>query len=91
MAKKKGGTYADMHGSLKSMSEPEIEAALDREVNRQDGLPRLDMLGRLVGRLNRLRGNRIYADVIALTKQPGRRDVGAVLHRRMSGARQNQG
>lgn len=91
MAKKKVGTYSEMHGSLKTMTEPEIEAALDHEVNRTDGLPRHDMIGRLLGRLNRLRGNRIYADVIALTKQQGRRDVSAVLHRRVTGARPNQG
>lgn len=95
MAKNKaegGNTYADLHGSLMGMTEPELEAAIDREVNRTDRSPRPDLLGRLIGRFNRLRANRTYLGVMALPTQAGKKDVASVLYRRVIGEkRQNQG
>lgn len=90
MAKKKGSTYADMHGSLMKMNEADIEAALHEEMNRTDRPPRVDLVGRLLGRHNRLRANRIHFDMMALVREreAGKRDVSAVLHKRV--ARTNQ-
>lgn len=92
MAKNKGGTYADLHGTLMGLTEPELEAAIDREVNRTDRPPRPDLLGRLVGRFNRLRANRTTLDIMALPRQPGagKKDVASVLYRKVVGEKRVQ-
>ena len=70
-------TYADMHKNLKSMTEDQLVAAMQQVLD--DDEPRVDMLNRLVGRLNKIRAQKVTTSVLGLLGYRGKRDVYAVL------------
>lgn len=55
-------TYRLINERIGQMTEDELAAEIDRELN---GDRRSDMLARLVGRFNRLRGKRVKQQVFA--------------------------
>lgn len=74
--KKQQLTYKDL-GRLNDMTEAELRIAMQQCV---DSSPvKVDMLKRLVGRYNRLRGERCMTGVMGLLSYKGKRDVNAVL------------
>lgn len=83
VSKKKGksktpNSYGELHKSLDQMTEMELIDALQQEVDREH--PRHNMIDRLVGRFNRLRGSRVRTEVMGLlSKKKGSRSVVAVL------------
>ena len=70
-------TYADLLKKLGDMSEAELLAAIEAELNSDS--PRADMLMRLVGRFNRSRGARFQAGVMGLLGKKGRKSVAGLL------------
>lgn len=70
-------TYADMHQNLGSMTEDQLVAAMQHELEKDE--PRVDLLTRLVGRYNKLRGKKSITVVLGLLSYKGKRDVYAVL------------
>lgn len=60
-------TYKLINERLGSMTEDELAAEIDRELA---GERRSDMLARLVGRFNRLRGKRVKQQVFAVIGDP---------------------
>lgn len=73
------GKYKDYHASVADMTEDDIVLAIDEELNRDDRTPRVDMLTRLVGRFNRLRGERVKLNVLAAAKKKCVKEVHALL------------
>lgn len=69
--------YGAMHKNLKSMTEKDLLNAIQQEVDRDQ--PRPDMLRRLAGRLNKVRGSRVMATVMGMLSAKGKRDVNAAL------------
>ena len=79
MAKNKAlAGYKEAHKSMKNMSEVELRQAIQAEVDK-GALARPDLLSRLVGRFNRVRGSRCMRDVLALLGKRGKHDVYSVL------------
>ena len=74
---KRPGTYADVIPRLQAMSEVELLAAIEAEVNAPR--PRVDLLVRLAARFNRARGARFMEGMLALLSKKGRRGVGGIL------------
>ncbi|AMN47188.1 hypothetical protein ACG33_08790 [Steroidobacter denitrificans] len=74
---KRPGSYADVLGRLDRMSEAELLAAIEGELNADS--PRAEMLMRLVGRFNRARGGRFKAGVMGLLGKKGRRTLAGLL------------
>jgi len=80
MAKKNGAaprSYKELYKALPKMSEAELRAAMQEELDKPN--PRPDMLARMVGRFNRLRGNRTMTGVLGLLSYKGKRNLDAVL------------
>lgn len=80
-AKNGTGTYKEFHDSVSEMSENDLVLAIDEELNRNDRTPRTDMLTRLIGRFNRLRGERIKLDVLAAARKRGAKQIDNLLDR----------
>lgn len=79
MAKEKAlPGYKAAHKSMKKMTEGEAAAAIQAELDRAEG-PRPDLLARLVGRFNRVRGSRCMRDVLSLLGKRGKHDAYQVL------------
>lgn len=72
--KKKPIKYKDIK-NISEMTEPELIAAIQRAVESR----KVDMARRLVGRLNRVRGERAMTAVMGLFSYKGKVDVNAVL------------
>jgi hypothetical protein len=73
----KVGTYSAVLPAMKSMTETELLAAIEAELNSEN--PRTEMLTRLVGRFNKARGQRFTTGVLSLLGARGRRDVASLL------------
>lgn len=69
--------YTDLHDALQKMTEPELREAMQKEIDSPD--PRSDALARMLGRFNRLRGERCKRNVLGLLGYKGKRDVNAAL------------
>ena len=81
-SKKKGNatpsSYGELHKTLDQMTEEELLTAIQEEVDRDH--PRHNMIDRLIGRYNRLRGSRVRTAILSLpSKKKGGRSVVAVL------------
>lgn len=70
--------YKEAHKNMRSMTEVELRQAIQAEVDKGDDA-RPDLLTRLVGRFNRVRGSRCMRDVLALMGKRGKHDVYSVL------------
>lgn len=76
MSKKLSG-YKAAHTAMRSMTLKSAIAALEAELNSER--PRLDLISRLVGKINRLRGSKLMRDVMASLSKPGKKSVDALL------------
>lgn len=70
--------YKEAHKSMRGMTEVELRQALQAEMDRGDEA-RPDLVSRLVGRFNRVRGSRCMRDILALMGKRGKHDVNQVL------------
>lgn len=70
-------TYKTLLVNLSALTESELRKAIQEEINKAN--PRPDMLARMVGRYNRVRGARAMTGVLGLLSYKGKRDVSAVL------------
>lgn len=70
--------YKTMHTALKTMTERELRVAIQQEVDRGQSA-RVDLLSRMVGRYNRVRGSRLQREIIGLLTKKGERKVNAIL------------
>jgi hypothetical protein len=80
MAKKKPGpgSYKELHVSLPNMTEQDLRDAMQAELNKGEKA-RPDLLARLIGRFNRMRGSRVARNVLGLLSYRGKKDVNAAL------------
>lgn len=77
MATKKLAGYKTAHATMKTMTIRDAIAALEAEINSER--PRVDLVTRLAGRLNRLRGEKLMRDVLASLNKRGTKSVDALL------------
>lgn len=77
MATKKLSGYKAAHASMKTMTIRDAVRALEAEINSER--PRVDLITRLVGRLNRLRGEKLMRDVLASLNKRGQKSIDALL------------
>lgn len=69
--------YTDLHSTLQDMTETELRDAMQKEID--SPFPRSDALARMLGRFNRLRGERAKRNVLGLLGYKGKRNVNAAL------------
>lgn len=77
MAAKRPGTYADVIPRLQGMTEAELVAAIEAELNAPS--PRVELLVRLAARFNRARGARFMEGMLTLLGRRGRRSTAGIL------------
>lgn len=70
--------YKAAHSSMRGMTEKELREAIQAEVDK-GAESRPDLLSRLVGRYNRVRGSRCMREVLTLLGKRGKHDVYSVL------------
>lgn len=69
--------YDDLHKKMPKMTEAELRAAIQKEIDAPN--PRADAVMRLLGRFNRMRGERAKIAVLGLLGYKGKKDVNAAL------------
>lgn len=72
--------YKAYHATFSELTEKEIAAEIRNELIRKDRSPRSEILMRLIGRFNRMRGERIKMQILrAATGASKTLDINAVL------------